>query len=245
MGKASKNGGVARIPAYGQIVDTVSRRIASGYYEPGSRLPSESQFCAEFGVSPMTLRRALNILITRGLIVTEKGRGTYARPVVLSDSIFRLRDLTVDFFDESVEMRLLAASTVKASKRVSAMLRIRPGERVVHLRRLALKRAKPALYHVEYVVYDPRRPLVESQLQLTSLDGFLETARGKSFPRGDIVLRSVALSAKDAEVLGQPAGAPAMCLEHLFEDLERRPVSWGWFLMRADMFELRTSLGPE
>jgi GntR family transcriptional regulator len=245
VGKVSKKSGDARIPAYARIVDTVSERIASGYYEPGSRLPSESQFCTEFGVSPMTLRRALNILISRGLVITEKGKGTYARPIVLSDTVFRLRDLATEFFDGSVEMRLLAAATVKASKRVSAMLRIQPGERVVHLRRLAVKHAKPAMYHVEYVRYDPRRPLVESQLQLTSLDGFLETARGRSFPRGSITLRAVALSARDAQVLGEPAGAPAICLEHLFEDAERTPVSWGWFLMRADVFELRTRVGPQ
>lgn len=193
----------------------------------------------------MTLRRSLNILINRGLIVTEKGKGTYVRPVVLSDSIFRLQDLAREFFDESVEMRLLEASTTKASKRVSEMLRIAEAERVVYLRRLALKHKRPAMYHVEYVRYDPRRPLVESQLQLTSLDGFLEIGRGRSFPRGSITLRAVSLSARDAEILHEPSGSPALCLEHVFEDSEREPVSWGWFLMRADMFQLRARLGPE
>jgi DNA-binding GntR family transcriptional regulator len=232
------------VPAYAHIVNTISDRIASGYYEPGSRLPSESKFCAEFGVSPMTLRRSLNILIARGLIVTEKGKGTFVRPVVLKDSIFRLEELAGEFFDESVEMRLLGASTIRASERVATMLRVPLGERVVYLRRLALKHKKPAMYHVEYVLYDARRPLVESQLQLTTLDGFLETARGRSFPRGVITLRAIAMSAHDAEVLGEPEGAPALCLEHVFEDADRQPVSWGWFLMRADMFELRAHLGP-
>jgi GntR family transcriptional regulator len=233
------------VPAYAHIVNTISDRIASGAYGAGSRLPSESKFCAEFGVSPMTLRRSLNILIARGLIVTEKGKGTFVRPVVLKDSIFRLEDLAGEFFDESVEMRLLEASTVKAGERVAAMLRVPQGERVVYLRRLALKHKKPAMYHVEYVLYDPRQPLVESQLQLTTLDGFLETARGRSFPRGTITLRAVALSAKDAEILGEPGDSPALCLEHVFEDAERGPVSWGWFLMRADLFELRAHLGPK
>jgi DNA-binding GntR family transcriptional regulator len=233
------------VPAYARIVNTVSDRIASGHYEPGSRLPSESRFCAEFGVSPMTLRRSLNILIARGLIVTEKGKGTFVRPVVLKDSIFKLEDLAGEFFDESVEMRLLGASTMRADQKVAMKLSVPEGERVVHLRRLALKHKKPAMYHVEYVLYDPRRPLVESQLQLTTLDGFLETARGRSFPRGTIKLRAVAMRPEDAVVLGDPSGSPALCLEHLFEDAERRPVSWGWFLMRADMFELRAHLGPQ
>lgn len=245
MSQQTTNRKTTPIPAYARIVNTISERIASGYYEPGSRLPSESQFCAEFGVSPMTLRRSVNILISRGLIVTEKGKGTYVRPLVLSDSIFRLQDLAREFFDESAEMRLLEASTTKASKCVSEMLKITEGERVVYLRRLALKHKKPAMYHVEYVRYDPRRPLVESQLQLTSLDGFLENDRGRGFPRGSIALRAVSLSAEDAEILHEPSGSPALCLEHVFEDSERQPVSWGWFLMRADMFQLRARLGPD
>lgn len=79
--------------SYQHIVDTVTKRIASGDYRPGSRLPSESRFCAEFGVSPMTLRRALTILVDRGLIWTERGRGTFVRPLGLGDSVFRLASI--------------------------------------------------------------------------------------------------------------------------------------------------------
>src|SRR5660397_136699 len=57
-------------PAYMRIVRTVSSRIAHGDYREGDQLPSESQFCTEFDVSPMTLRRAVNMLVDRGLVST-------------------------------------------------------------------------------------------------------------------------------------------------------------------------------
>jgi DNA-binding GntR family transcriptional regulator len=101
------------------------------------------------------------------------------------------------------------------------------------------------MYHTEYIIYDPRRPLVESQLQLTSLHAFLDSGRAERFPRGELTLTAVNLDAESAQALGESEGALALCLEHLFQERDRTPVSWGWFLMRAELFRLRARLGPE
>ena len=232
-------------PTYLRIADTIGERLSSGVYRAGSRLPSESQFCAEFAVSPMTLRRALMVLTDRGLISAEKGRGTFARSFGLSDSVFTVEQLMGGWLEESAEVRLLSASTTPANARVAAMLEISPGGRVVHLRRLVLNDRTPVVYHTEYVIFDPRRPLVESQLRLTSWRGVLEAERGQGFPRGEVTLGAVALDAEAAKVLGERPGTPALCMEHLFRDADRTPVGWGCFLLRSDLFRLRARLGPE
>jgi DNA-binding GntR family transcriptional regulator len=232
-------------PAYLQIAKTLADRVTSGVYPAGSRLPSGSQLCIEFGVSPMTVRRALNIVEDQGLVSGMKGRGTFARPVDLSDSTFRLDSLTGEWLDETAEIRLLSASMTRADEKVAAMLGVAPGRRVIHLRRSVLHNGTPAMYHVEYITYDPRRPFVESQLQLTSLHAFLESGRAHRFPRGELTLTAVRLDAESAEALGESEGALAFCLEHVFQESDRTPVSWGWFLLRAELFRLRARLGPE
>jgi DNA-binding GntR family transcriptional regulator len=111
------------------------------------------------------------------------------------------------------------------------------------MRRLVTSNAGPTMYHNEYVIYDPRRPLLESQLQLTSLHAFLESDRGERFPRGELTVRAMNLDDESAEALGEPEGAAALCLEHLFCDVAGRPVSWGFFLLRAGLFQLSAQLG--
>jgi GntR family transcriptional regulator len=244
LGLQSK-GEQPKVAAYLRIVSAISDRIASGTYPPGSRLPSESQFSAEFAVSAMTLRKALAILADQGLVCAEKGRGTFVRSITLTDTIFRLEQLDGAWLDDSPEIKLLAASTSKASARVAEKLDVPPGTRVVLLRRLIMKDGIAAMYHVEYVVFDARQPLVESQLQLTTLHGVLQSASGQGFPRGRVTLRAQGLDVEAAGVLKLPTGTPALCLEHVFEDSAHRPVSWGWFLMRADLFELTAQLGPD
>lgn len=193
----------------------------------------------------MTVRRALTILQDQGLASGMRGRGTFARSVNLSDSVFRLDSLTGEWLDESAEIRLLSVSMTRADERVAAMLSVAPGERVVRLRRLVLYNGNPAMYHTEYIIYDPRRPLVESQLQLTSMHAFLDSGRAQRFPRGELTLTAVGLDAESAQALGVSVGGLALCLEHIFQESDRTPVSWGRFLLRAELFRLRARLGPE
>ncbi|WP_412102886.1 GntR family transcriptional regulator [Plantactinospora sp. KLBMP9567] len=69
-----------RQPRYRAIADELRRRIIEGAIPAGSLLPSEGALTAEFRVARGTIREAINVLRTEGLIVTEHGRGSYARP---------------------------------------------------------------------------------------------------------------------------------------------------------------------
>jgi DNA-binding GntR family transcriptional regulator len=237
--------GYAGPPAYLKIASTLAERITSGAYPPGSRLPSGSQLCKDFGVSPMTVRRALAILHNQGLVSAEQGRGTFARSVDLADTEFRLDSRSGEWLDSSAEIRLLSAAMTRADEEVASMLKVPLGSRVIYLRRLVSYDGSPAMYHTEYITYDPRRPLVESQLQLTSLHAFLDSGRAQRFPRGELTLTAVPLDAESARALDRPQGSFALRLEHVFRQNDRTPVSWGWFLLRAEHFRMRARLGPE
>jgi GntR family transcriptional regulator len=243
--KNSGNGSVQAdgVPRYEHIVRTISHRIASGVYSPGEQIPSGSQLCAEFGVSQMTVRRALSTLEDRGLVYGVAGRGTFVKPAGLSDPDFRLDAVEGKRPNEPMEARLLSATMSRADARIAKMLQVEPGARVVHLRRLVSMAGTPALYHHEYILYDPRRTLVESQLQLTALEAVLDSDRGQQFFGGELTISAVLLDASAAEALGQKEGDLALSLEHVFRDGESRPVSYGEFLLRADQFRLRSRQG--
>ena len=62
-----------------QTVAALAERIASGGVVAGSKLPSESELVAEFGVSRTVVREAISQLRARGLVATHRGIGTFAR----------------------------------------------------------------------------------------------------------------------------------------------------------------------
>lgn len=63
--------------AYVQIADDIAARITSGELRPGARLRSERALAEYYGRSYQTVRRAMEVLRERGLIVTIHGRGTF------------------------------------------------------------------------------------------------------------------------------------------------------------------------
>jgi DNA-binding GntR family transcriptional regulator len=231
-------------PAYVHIANVMAEQIGAGVYRAGDQLPTEAQLRAQFGVSPMTIRRAVSLLLDRGLVTTTQGKGTFVRSLDMGEAVFRLHDIT-DMWseDESVDVLLLEARIVPADDEVALMLHHAPGEPLVYMRRLIQRRGLPLIYQTEHVVYDERRPLVESQLQATSLGGVLLAGRAEGVPSGRLTVSAVSLDAEAAKHLDVPAGSPAFCVEHLFLDFEGEPVSWGKFLCRADQFRLSTSIG--
>jgi DNA-binding GntR family transcriptional regulator len=230
-------------PQYLRIAGAISERIGRGVYRTGERLPSGAQLAAEFGVSVMTLRQALQVLTDQGFVHAEQGRGTFVRSVDLREATFKLEQLTDRWSDGEAEVRLLSASTKRADEVVARALRIPIGRRTVFLRRLVLKQGRPLIYHTEHVVFDARRPLVETQLQITSLEGLLSPQGNEGVGGGDLTVRAVSLDGEQAALLEVPEGSAGFCLEHLFEDFSGRPVSWGWFLSRADDLTLKTRIG--
>ena len=64
--------------AYVQVADDVTRRIKAG--EITEKLPAERDLAEEYGCSYATVRRAMELLRERGVIITIHGRGTFVRP---------------------------------------------------------------------------------------------------------------------------------------------------------------------
>jgi GntR family transcriptional regulator len=62
---------------YAQVADHIAARIAAGEFPPESRLPPERELAAEYGVAYNTVRRSMDVLRERGLIVTLRGHGNY------------------------------------------------------------------------------------------------------------------------------------------------------------------------
>lgn len=246
MGYENKINRKSYEPAYIQLVRIVSRQIATGILQPGDQLPSEGQLCAQQKVSPMTVRRAINILVERGLVSTAQGKGTFVKPLDIGKAVFRLQELKEHWAQGGqTTIRLLEATIFSADQHVAEKLKISPGERAIHIRRLIFEKDIPAMYHREYLVYDPKRPLVEAQLQITSLEGLLQGESSEGLRRGNLTIEAVNLKEEDAKVLQMPTGSAGFCLEHIFYDFNDHPVSWGWFICRADRFKLTTRIGAD
>ena len=231
-------------PAYLQLVNILRRQIASGGFRPGSRLPSEAQLKNKYGVSPMTVRRAINVLIDQGVVSTSQGKGTFVRPLDLRMFTFQLEELQHLFQNkDQTAIKLLQVRLNSADERTAEKLSIHPGDRVIFISRLIFKDDKPVILHREYLIYDPTRPIVESEMEVTTLQGLLMGNGQSDFKKGTFTIHAAILNDEESSLLKVPAASPAFLLEHVFFDFDDREVSWGQFLCPGDHLQFTTRLG--
>jgi DNA-binding GntR family transcriptional regulator len=231
-------------PAYLQLVNILKEQIAEGVYLPGNRLPSESELCKRYQVSPMTVRRSINLLLDQGIVSTIQGSGTYVKAPDLSRVTFSLEEFHNIFKDkERTKVKILEALVIKADEATAEKLAVRVGERMILIRRVLIRDGDPIIYHKEHLIYDPTRPIVEAELEVTSLHGLFVGTGETKFKKGDLAIEAAVLTKEEADVLNTMQMQPAFRLEHIFYDFEGRPVSWGRFICRGDRLRFATTVG--
>ena len=231
-------------PAYAQLVNILRQSMAAGILRPGDQLPSEAQLCERYGVSPMTVRRSIKTLLDQGVVSTIQGSGTYVKAPDLGGVTFGLEEFHNIFKEkERTKVKILEALIVKADEKTSEKLGSALGERTILIRRVLVREGEPILYHKEQLVYDPGRPIVEDELEVTSLHGLFIGTGGTKLKRGELTIEAAILTEEEAGILNSKAMQPAFRLEHLFFDFDERPVSWGRFICRGDRLKFKTAVG--
>ncbi len=231
-------------PVYVQLANILSTQIATGELETGERIPSESGLCKLYKVSPMTVRRAINLLVDKGVVVTERGRGTYVKQLNLSSAVFKFADFR-QFYDDpsAIEVKILEVSLTPADAIIAEKLALPEGERAIHLRRLLKVYGEPFIYHYEYLVCDVNKPIVEAELEVTSMQGFFEGCGNDLFKRGELNVRAELVSIEEANLLKLDRPAAAINLTHIFYDHSDRPLSWGCFVCPSDRLTFNSFVG--
>ncbi len=141
-------------PVSQQVNAILRNRIRDNIYPPGSRLPSESFLCEEFGVSRATIRTALTHLAGDGLVIRKQGDGTYVNQRIQGvqtnsglrefGELIEKNGYTCAIFPVSIQKR-------PASSMETKELTIRPGESVVELKRLFYANQKPVIYVINLI----------------------------------------------------------------------------------------------
>ena len=130
-------------PLYEQIKETLLARLAADHWRPGELLPSEPKLAEEFGVSQGTVRRALDEMVSQGLLTRYQGRGT----AVTEHTPFRFFDfLRAGGARELPESKNLRISVNAASRTERDSLELAAGEKVIRIIRVRYLNLEPKIY---------------------------------------------------------------------------------------------------
>jgi GntR family transcriptional regulator len=128
----------ASTPFHHQVRQFILHRVEAGDWPVGTRIPSEQELCALFGVSRATVGRALTDLVRQGVLDRQQGRGTFVASPRLLHGPFELKSFTEEHEERGLraQAEVLACEELPALEDVATALRIAPGSPVARLYRL-------------------------------------------------------------------------------------------------------------
>jgi GntR family transcriptional regulator len=203
----------------------------------GDSLPTEPELEKRFNVSRITVRRALDELVSEGLITRQQGRGTFVReqpiaqelPLLLSWSA-QMRQMGLEPSSASCEIEL-----VEPTREQAAQLELLPTERVVRIRRLRLANNEPICIMTNYI---PER-LVPGLISRGLVDDSLYATvalYGVRPARAEDRVEARAATEWEAHMLQIGKRAPLLQVTRLTRDAANRPLYIAVVTNRADKY---------
>jgi GntR family transcriptional regulator len=136
------------LPLYHQLEQDLRERISAGEFKPGDLLPTEERICEQYGVSRITVRRALDALIGQGLILRRRGVGSFVAERREGVRSVRLSGSLDEFLSTagSLDQQVLSLAAVTPPAEVVAALELPAGEDAVRLELVSSLSAGPVIY---------------------------------------------------------------------------------------------------
>jgi GntR family transcriptional regulator len=231
-------------PHYRQIEQALRERIAT--LRPGERLPSDAELCAEFGVSRMTARNAMQRLAEDGLIRREPGRGSYVAEPPAHRRANRLMTFTQEMLRAGrvPSSRLLTRVIRPSSPDEAASLGIPARQPVVHLRRLRRADGEPIAVESAILIGACANAVMTADLAQGSLHETLGRA-GFVLCRGIGTIAAAAATGEEARLLEIRTGDPLLVERRIIFDRHGQRIEATESVYPADRYALEVQFEVE
>ncbi|GAA5172917.1 MULTISPECIES: GntR family transcriptional regulator [Amycolatopsis] len=197
------------LPLHARIRRELESRIAQGRWPAGTRVPTEAELGEEFGVSRITVQRALRDLVAAGLLVRYRRRGTFVAQTASERNLLRSAGLLLSGPEMHGDHRVISAKVVSAGSARLRLPDLPDDEAVVQVERHKLSPDSGRAVVAELAVLPFRLApdLLDQDLVSATTHVYLRN-RGVALARSRLYVEPCALDAAHAEVFGLPEGTP-------------------------------------
>lgn len=237
----------APVPKYYRVREALLDRINNGTLPPGALVPSEPELCREFGVSRITVRKAIGDLVHDGKLRTEQGRGTFVvKPKLQERFVQRAFGIYEDLERRGLRVTtdVLRQEIIPAPPEVAARLRLPRDEAVHILVRVRAVDGEKLLLSTTYIPAALCPALAHEELTSGSLYRLLREQYGLRIAWGERSLEAVAASREEARLLDLALASPLLLLDTVAYLPDGRPFEYSRVLQRGDRARVEVEFLP-
>jgi GntR family transcriptional regulator len=232
-----------RVPLlYSQVEFVLAAEIADGSLKVGDQLPTEDSLIMRFEVSRITVRRAIQNLVSRRLVEIRRGKGTFVAAPRITQELTELSGFVEDMqaLGRKPTARLIGKEIVIADETVAGQLSLTKGERVVRIDRVRLADGVPMSFDETYLPLEIGRKIITNNLKLEPIFSLLEKKYNVPLVEAEYKLEAVAATHDVSAALGVPQGSPIFRIERTSYSTGGRPVDYERLYYRGDLIRFVT-----
>lgn len=226
-------------PLYVQLMEELETSIRNGVYKPGDKIMTEAEMAREYGVSLITVRKAVGSLMEKGLVVRKQGKGTFVTKPKYSRNMKKLQSFTEMCEQMGVKpgARVLENQLIAADKKVADRLGIEPGSNVVYISRLRLADGEPVQVEKSYFPLKYAF-LLEEDLNDGSMFECLKEKAGAKVASSEKMIELCRATAEEAALMDVKKGDYLLFVKSTAYDENGEPMYAGIQLINGDRFSL-------
>ncbi|MCB2100401.1 MAG: phosphonate metabolism transcriptional regulator PhnF [Rhodobacterales bacterium] len=223
-----------------QIERVLVDEIGQGLFAPGSRLPTELELAARFGVNRHTVRQAIGALAEADVLRVEQGRGTFVQESVLDYALSSRTRFSQNVADSHMlpHKRLTESETLRAGRRIAGRLALDPEDFVVRLFSVSEADSVPVACSESFLPARRFPTLPEVVAETGSLTEALARLGVPDYHRRETRVTAQLPSGKVAAFLRQPRTRPVLVTENVDVDGGGVPIECGTTWFASDRVQL-------
>lgn len=234
------------VPLYQQIKDDIKSAIEHGKYKPKEQIPTEPELSAEYSVSRVTVRRAVEELCSEGYLVKQQGRGTFVSAPRIHRK-FSVSNQVVSFTKTCREYGMLAGAKVAERKIVP----VREDEKafwgcgddalLLYIQRIRTADGQPVFLENLFMLYHDFKSLMQADWENQSVFELMASVSGYRVAAASRrTIEAVRATSEQSSLLNVPVGEALLHLNCYFVDRENRPICIGrpYYIGSRYMFEI-------
>ncbi len=225
---------------YIQLTRIFLQEINSGRWGLNEKIPSEDHLCKQYNVSKITIRQAINNLVSDGYLMKIQGKGTFVTSVMPVVGLAMRTRLSEEMFGEEIlsSKELLFKGIISPPSEVKEYLRT---EGIIyHFLCRRVVDQNPVYLDESYIPMQMLPEIEGADIIHTSLYSLLqEKAVKKIFKMIQTVEIQIA-TGKTAQHLDLQSGVPALAVHRLLLSSDNTPVGYTRFIGRSDRYKFQT-----
>ena len=231
-------------PLYSHVEHVLANEIATGAMKVGDQLPTEGSLIARFAVSRITVRRAIQNLVNRGVVEIRRGKGTFVAAPRITQELTELTGFVEDMhaLGRTPTAQVIGKEVVSANAVVADNLALTKGERVVRIRRVRLMDAVPLSFDETYLPLQIGKKILANNLKVEPIFSLLDRKYGISLVEAEYKLEAIAASSEVAAALRVKQGSPIFRIERTSYSTGSVPVDYEKLYYRGDLVSFVTRL---